>query len=285
LGCHHPLTLSDVEYSRTGHILKGQEKAKVQSKYEEDVYINNHTSVWGSWFDRDNGKWGFACCHSILSGSYCTGEAGKSATASSSAARLLESAPGPSGSPQRDALNKPEPDQSSSSDSRLVEIASSSKLKEKSRDPMNLAKRVDANEDVDIDRDRLRRAIAEEKKRKKMDDDDAWQATKKGKTDITQEELGAYIHLDQVCFTVKSVLADLAQRRTGCRNLRTRTQWRITKTKTIRVCNVRCGRVKYSTSMVSSFEGVVVPYPCLYPRCRARNMHYCATTFSFCVQL
>jgi hypothetical protein len=26
-----------------------QEKSVPKSKYEEDVFINNHTSVWGSW--------------------------------------------------------------------------------------------------------------------------------------------------------------------------------------------------------------------------------------------
>ncbi|KAJ3110233.1 mRNA splicing protein [Phlyctochytrium bullatum] len=39
-----------VEYSQTGKIIKGQEKAKVRSKYEEDVYHLNHTSVWGSFW-------------------------------------------------------------------------------------------------------------------------------------------------------------------------------------------------------------------------------------------
>lgn len=32
-----------VEYSRHGTVIKGQEKAVVRSKYEEDVLINNHT--------------------------------------------------------------------------------------------------------------------------------------------------------------------------------------------------------------------------------------------------
>ena len=32
-----------VEYSRSGTVIKGQERAKVKSRYEEDVYINNHT--------------------------------------------------------------------------------------------------------------------------------------------------------------------------------------------------------------------------------------------------
>ncbi|KAI7857162.1 Pre-mRNA splicing Prp18-interacting factor-domain-containing protein [Circinella umbellata] len=63
-----------VEYSRTGRVIKGQEKSKARSKYEEDVFTNNHTSVWGSyWLD---GKWGYGCCRSFVHNSYCTGAAG-----------------------------------------------------------------------------------------------------------------------------------------------------------------------------------------------------------------
>ena len=32
-----------MEYSRTGSVIKGQEKAAVKSRYEEDVLNNNHT--------------------------------------------------------------------------------------------------------------------------------------------------------------------------------------------------------------------------------------------------
>ena len=32
-----------VEYSRLGNIVKGQERAVVKSRYEEDVYTNNHS--------------------------------------------------------------------------------------------------------------------------------------------------------------------------------------------------------------------------------------------------
>lgn len=53
-----------VEYSRSGKIIKGQEKEVVRSKYEEDIYINNHTSVWGSYWQE--GKWGYKCCHSFI---------------------------------------------------------------------------------------------------------------------------------------------------------------------------------------------------------------------------
>jgi pre-mRNA-processing factor SLU7 len=65
-----------IEYDASGAV-KGAPKAVATSKYAEDVLVNNHTSVWGSWWN--NFKWGYACCHSLLKNSYCTGEAGKRA--------------------------------------------------------------------------------------------------------------------------------------------------------------------------------------------------------------
>lgn len=64
-----------VEYSRTGKIIKGQEKQVICSRYEEDVLINNHTTVWGSYWNF--GKWGYKCCHSTIKNSYCVGEGGR----------------------------------------------------------------------------------------------------------------------------------------------------------------------------------------------------------------
>jgi len=65
-----------VEYDEVG-LIKGAPKTIARSKYPEDVYINNHTSVWGSWWS--NFCWGYACCHSFVKNSYCTGEDGKRA--------------------------------------------------------------------------------------------------------------------------------------------------------------------------------------------------------------
>ncbi|KAL6241091.1 mRNA splicing protein [Rhinocladiella similis] len=62
-----------VEYDESGHI-KGQERTVSRSKYPEDILTNNHTSVWGSWWH--DFTWGYACCHSTVKNSYCTGEAG-----------------------------------------------------------------------------------------------------------------------------------------------------------------------------------------------------------------
>lgn len=67
-----------VEYDAAGRVIKGQE-VKARSRYEEDVYINNHSSVWGSWWS--DGTWGYACCHQTVKNSYCTGKAGEQAAA------------------------------------------------------------------------------------------------------------------------------------------------------------------------------------------------------------
>lgn len=65
-----------VEYDDAG-LIKGAPKKKAKSKYTEDVLVNNHKSIWGSWWS--NFKWGYACCHSFVKNSYCTGEEGKAA--------------------------------------------------------------------------------------------------------------------------------------------------------------------------------------------------------------
>ena len=56
--------------------------------YAEDVLLNNHTSVFGSWWK--DFTWGYACCHSTMKNSYCVGEAGK--VASSNAEKLATGA-------------------------------------------------------------------------------------------------------------------------------------------------------------------------------------------------
>lgn len=65
-----------VEYDEKG-LIKGAPQKKAKSQYPEDELNNNHTSVWGSWWK--DFKWGYACCHSTVKNSYCTGEEGKRA--------------------------------------------------------------------------------------------------------------------------------------------------------------------------------------------------------------
>lgn len=62
-----------LEYDGKGSI-RGAHRVPAKSQYPEDVIINNHTAVWGSWWH--NFRWGYACCHSTLKNSYCTGQDG-----------------------------------------------------------------------------------------------------------------------------------------------------------------------------------------------------------------
>ncbi|KAI1005566.1 Pre-mRNA-splicing factor [Podosphaera aphanis] len=78
---------SYVEYDASGAV-KGIPRKVAKSKYAEDIFINNHLSVWGSWWS--NFKWGYACCHSMIKNSYCTGAVGKIAFEETNKLRSLE---------------------------------------------------------------------------------------------------------------------------------------------------------------------------------------------------
>lgn len=109
-----------VEYDESGRVklAAGQtiRHVKARSKYAEDVLTNNHTSVWGSWW-RDF-AWGYACCHSTVKNSYCTGEAGKEAFAAMEGLRtgtaLLLEGRGGEGSEQQTEQQRPSSSSSSS---------------------------------------------------------------------------------------------------------------------------------------------------------------------------
>lgn len=67
------------EYSRDGRStgLAAQGREKLQSRYEEDIFINGHKSVWGSFFHKGAFAWGYADDHSLIKNSYGTGENGR----------------------------------------------------------------------------------------------------------------------------------------------------------------------------------------------------------------
>ncbi|CAJ1936591.1 unnamed protein product [Cylindrotheca closterium] len=71
------------KYSRDGSILKGglakPKQVALESKYEEDIHPNGHTSVWGSYFHMGAFSWGYACDHSLIKNSYGTGLNGRKA--------------------------------------------------------------------------------------------------------------------------------------------------------------------------------------------------------------
>jgi len=143
------------------------------------VYINNHTHVWGSWYDPLAGSWGYACCHSTVHISYCTGQAGIEAAAESSAKNLLAS----SSRPVETVPQPVETVRESSRDAEERRIAAKNAFGKE---------RVGEGE-VQLDKERLAQAIKEEKKRKARGDDDG-RSGKRAKGDeshqISEEQLG-----------------------------------------------------------------------------------------------
>ncbi|KAI8820218.1 Pre-mRNA splicing Prp18-interacting factor-domain-containing protein [Fimicolochytrium jonesii] len=191
-----------VEYSQTGRVIKGQERAAAKSKYEEDVHPLNHTTVWGSWWK--SGQWGYACCHNTIVGAYCTGAAGIEA-ARASVAQLTGGA----------AANE---DQEASAPKSLLEQYVARAAKEgpngmQAQDRLDRAKQQKGRGErlgegeVSLDEAKLSEALDAERKRKarealgkdREEDEGRTRSAKKGKyssnvevKDVTEEELEAY---------------------------------------------------------------------------------------------
>lgn len=142
------------------------------------VYINNHTAIWGSWYNKSTGEWGYKCCHSTLHISYCAGIAGIEAAEASSAKQLL-------------GVPHDEPATTSTTTSEKEKEKQAAKIEQ------NFSKQRVGEGDVALDKERLERALKEEKKRKKggHDDDDRYTKKSKGTVessthDVTEEQLG-----------------------------------------------------------------------------------------------
>ena len=69
------------EYARDGRVKEARKPRQGPSRYEEDVFPGNHSSVFGSFFDTKTMKWGFQCCRATERNSYCTGAKGREAAA------------------------------------------------------------------------------------------------------------------------------------------------------------------------------------------------------------
>eukprot|EP01063_Lacrimia_lanifica_P016324 TRINITY_DN22928_c0_g1_i1.p1 TRINITY_DN22928_c0_g1~~TRINITY_DN22928_c0_g1_i1.p1 ORF type:complete len:493 (+),score=210.64 TRINITY_DN22928_c0_g1_i1:69-1547(+) len=61
---------SYVEYRADGTTLSGVEAAVPRTKYQEDLFTNGHTTVWGSWWEA--GAWGYKCCKQTMKNAICT---------------------------------------------------------------------------------------------------------------------------------------------------------------------------------------------------------------------
>lgn len=148
----------------------------IRSKYEEDIYPNNHSSVWGSYWHA--GQWGFRCCHSFIKNSYCTGEAGKRALETTQTSSDLAAASGQttSGASQDSSNETTRDSRLDSSNQRQGAAASSST--ESSSDSSSEEERTYSKTERKSSSKRRKRRKQKEKRRnrkrkdKKPDDDD-----------------------------------------------------------------------------------------------------------------
>ncbi|EJU04168.1 hypothetical protein DACRYDRAFT_114567 [Dacryopinax primogenitus] len=171
-----------VEYSASGQVIKGREKAKVRSKYAEDEYVNNHTSIWGSWYDLSTSSWGFACCHSTIYQSYCAGSAAIEAASAASVQALLARPP-----------EEAEPAKSLAEE-HAERLAKEGEDMGRSAGKDWSKKRLGEG-DLKLDQDKLKKAIQEERKRKDRGEEEEWEGKRRktGDTgDVTEEQLEAY---------------------------------------------------------------------------------------------
>jgi len=150
-----------VEYSRDGRLLKGEEKVAPKSKFPEDVYPGNHTSVWGSYFNRATRQWGYACCHNVSRNAYCV--------------PVTEQAPMLGGAPIPQAVDEPEePEQ----------LEAPKKKSAKEDEAEKAAKMAKAKADYEKEQEAWRKGEAEGELKR------GYNSMKN--TDVTEEEMEVY---------------------------------------------------------------------------------------------
>ncbi|XP_045499227.1 pre-mRNA-splicing factor Slu7 [Colias croceus] len=149
-------------YNRDGTLLAAAEKSWLKSKYEEDVLINNHTTVWGSYWK--DGQWGYKCCHSFIKMSYCVGEAGKS---------VVMDVPEPSTSTAEKKVvttktekSSSESSESSSSESEVDTRTKTEKTSKKKKNKKK-AKKKKSKKEKKKEEDKLKKALEKEERQQK----------------------------------------------------------------------------------------------------------------------
>ena len=176
-----------VEYDRAGRVVKGHEKPAAKSRYEEDVYEQNHTKCWGSFWRA--GQWGYACCGSFQKNSYCTGKKGLDAAAASATLMKDNLA---AREAQMEAQKKEE-------EEAAARDAAEGATKKKN--PFEVKKDVwggDVAEDVQLDPAKLMDALKREEARDRGEGcEDGGDERKRGynvshDVDVTEEDMEAY---------------------------------------------------------------------------------------------
>ena len=176
------VSTTEEQYTPDGRLIKGGVTAKrvaLKSKYEEDVFINGHTTVWGSYFHRGAFRWGYADDHSLMKNSYCTGENGRKANDEANEMRYGTGVAGSAALAQAREMLKSIP-----TEERKAGVA-----------PPTMSKLYgEADQHAEFDKEKLENALKKVDKRRKEPSDDRKRKynSLSAEIDVTEEEMEAY---------------------------------------------------------------------------------------------
>ena len=188
-------SIAQEEYTRDGRLVRpgeggaaaaSRKMANLKSKYEEDVYINGHTSVWGSYFHKGAFAWGYADDHSLMKNAYCTGAAGRAANDEANEMRYGTGAAGSAAMAQAREMLKAVP-----AAERTAAAAAAAAAK-----PSGSKMYGEANQHADLDKAKVRAALrkaAEEDANNGGDDKKRkYNSLSADGIDVTEEEMEAF---------------------------------------------------------------------------------------------
>lgn len=173
------------EYSRDGRMVGGPggstKREAIPCKYEEDIFVNGHSTVWGSFFHRGALQWGYRDDHSLMRASYCTGANGRLANDESNEMRFGTGKTGSAALAQARGMLKVMP--------------GSQRTGNTSSAATNRSKLYgEANPNPDLDQDKLKEALkkAEQSKEETGDDRKRKYHSMNAEVNLTEEDMEAY---------------------------------------------------------------------------------------------
>eukprot|EP00551_Chaetoceros_affinis_P004233 CAMPEP_0203663270 /NCGR_PEP_ID=MMETSP0090-20130426/914_1 /ASSEMBLY_ACC=CAM_ASM_001088 /TAXON_ID=426623 /ORGANISM="Chaetoceros affinis, Strain CCMP159" /LENGTH=617 /DNA_ID=CAMNT_0050526155 /DNA_START=241 /DNA_END=2094 /DNA_ORIENTATION=+ len=177
------VTVKEEHYSRDGRAKSGAGLAKTytnqKSKYEEDVFMNGHTTVWGSYFHKGAFRWGFADDHSLMKSSYCTGATGRAANDEANEMRYGNGVAGSAALAQAREILKAMP--------KTDKASSLSKAR-----PTSSQHYGEADQFAELDQDKVKEALKKNEQTKKTGGSKRKYNSVDAEVDVTAEEMEAY---------------------------------------------------------------------------------------------
>jgi pre-mRNA-processing factor SLU7 len=189
------VSIAQEEYTRDGRLVRpgeggaasSKKMANLKSKYEEDVYVNGHTTVWGSYFHKGAFAWGYADDHSLMRNAYCTGAAGRAANDEANEMRYGTGAAGSAAMAQAREMLKAVP----AAERTAAAAAAAAAAK-----PSGSKMYGEANQHANLDKAKVRSALRKAAEQDESNEEDVrkrkYNSISSDGMDVTEEEMEAF---------------------------------------------------------------------------------------------